>query len=437
MRRAFNAAGQGTHGQPAHEPRARRQRTVSPAIGRLMRWAVLVVFLLMVGLVGYTTYRSREEVSAVSVVSQKFGNINDADSVNGFAVLGELLEQRGNTVSKTTLLSPQLDQFEILLWFHEATQLPQPEAFERVQQWLEEDARRLLVFIGNDHNAKTEFMEQVYRNSTMEDRQWARLVSRRFMSRDLNDQLDSNALLPQQYRPVEYPRIAEGEFRSWFRVRSAPSGFVGRWEFAEDLVADEQIETTVELPAIRVDHYLKPLGDHELLIQCSNGDQDLPLVWTRELDYGGRVLVVSSASFLSNLGIVKPANRPLVDVVLNEIPTRRNVLVLHSGPGDVPLSSTPEDRMVKTWSWMKHGPFPVAILHVLAFAVLFCFARYPVFGRPKDMEFKPRNDFGLHLEEIGRLLRQSNRTEFARARVKHYFDVVKRSLIGRGPTKRS
>ena len=363
----------------------------------------------------------------------EFGDVKDTESVNGFAVFRQLLEDRGCDVTTTSLLTPKLDQQDVLIWLHNSYRLPQSEAFERVNEW-QVDNYGQLVFIGNDYNAKPTFLEDVYENSSVADRQWARVVSRMEMSREQED-LDY-VFMPGFNNDDRYIRFSDQFECDLFSVVNAPTGFLGTWTL-EDSEDEDQASPQPELPTIRVRNYLKPKGDYETLASCSNNARRLPLIWRKSESYRGETLVVSSASFLSNYGVTKPANGPLIDLVLDEIPANSKVLILQSGPNDVPLSSTPEDRIVKTWAWMKHGPFPIAILHVLALAVVFCFARFPVFGRAKEIEFRPRNDFGLHLEEIGRLLRGTRQQQYAESRVRHYFEVVKRSLIGRGPRGRS
>lgn len=412
-------------------------RSPSPPRGRRLRQQLLFVavaiLLVLLGLAGYSTYSQYRLESATNIVSARFGDMGDRSSVNGFAIFRSLLEQRGCRIDTTSLLTPQLDNHDVLIWLHNSDRLPQPAAFERVQQWMN-SRQGLVVFIGNDHNAKPEFVEEVYRNSNLQDRQWARVVSRMQMSREpLKLQRQEMGLAPT-ISPNDHRRFSSGSC-SWFRVKRAPDGFVGFWT-QETLPKGELPVDSGE--SIRVVNYLAPTIPHETLAWCTNGEESLPLIWKDQSNrYSGELLVVSSASFLTNYGATQPSNHDLLTLVANEIGGSRDVQVLQSGPGEVPLSSTPEDRMVKTWSWMEHGPFPIAVLHVLALAVVFCFARFPVFGRAKKIRFQPRNDFGLHLEEIGRLLRRSRQEDFARQTIQHYFDVIKRSLIGRGPTGRS
>jgi len=82
---------------------------------------------------------------------------------------------------------------------------------------------------------------------------------------------------------------------------------------------------------------------------------------------------------------------------------------------------------------MSQSPFPLLILHLILLTVVFCFARFPVFGRAQPVHFRPRNDFGEHLHEVGRLLKVRGQTQFAQEKLAQYEQVVRRFQRGRQP----
>lgn len=393
---------------------------------------------------GYVSYRGR----LLAEMRTAFGRSTDRSSLNGLSVLATVLQEQKHTVTRQSLISPSLDQYNVLIWAHASENLPQPEAFDRLEEWMSEG--RLVIFLGNDHNAESDFWKDVYLSSLPENREWARLVYRRIQAREFQNDDQENLLGPNVY-----PRLSV-EKGAWFDVVAAPNRFFGRYqmgdvgEFDLESWAGNRSEETEEnanqenaaqngLPVVRVHSYLSPNQNANVLLNCTNGSQTIPMMWQSKYDpevyddpmRSVNILVLSNASFLTNFGIVRAENHPLLQLFLDQIPQRSDIVFLETGPNSVPLSSTAEQRIVNLWCWMGRAPFPLVTLHVLLLAVIYCFARFPVFGRPKNVQFKARNDFGQHLAEVGRLLRKVNQPGFAQQKIDHYFQVVKKSLIGK------
>ena len=49
-------------------------------------------------------------------------------------------------------------------------------------------------------------------------------------------------------------------------------------------------------------------------------------------------------------------------------------------------------------------PINIVLLHATVAGILYCFAAYPIFGRPRELEQPRSTDFSLHTMAVGKLL---------------------------------
>ena len=65
-------------------------------------------------------------------------------------------------------------------------------------------------------------------------------------------------------------------------------------------------------------------------------------------------------------------------------------------------------------------PMDVILFHLCLLGILFCMARWPIFGRPRDPEREAPSDFGKHVDALGELLERTGDKNFASSRLLHY-----------------
>jgi len=380
-------------------------------------------------------------------VARKFGGFNDTQSVNGLGVLAQWFRAQGQQVSRAKLLTTQIEQYDLIIWTHIGEEPPQDPPLERLDAWMARGGR--LVFLGHDHDATLEYWRSVYRASPPGQRELARWAyrhelaqvsargTRRFGAWSMGQPYDS----PDA--PRRYPL---GSANRWWQVEGDE-----RTRFGQPTVSapesDEDPLTTpmpakppqhfVDLNAsgstcVNVRSWLQPQNaSAQITAYIEVGDRRVPAQWidrsSPQFGTPARDLwVISVPFFLTNFGILQPEYASFRDNFLREMAQRRRVLFLETGPGPVLLSSTPEQRVDRPWAWMTQAPFPLFALHAVALAVVFCFSKYPQFGRSKRVNFRPRNDFGQHLQEVGRLLRRAGSTDYARQKLEHYYQVLRR-----------
>jgi hypothetical protein len=71
-------------------------------------------------------------------------------------------------------------------------------------------------------------------------------------------------------------------------------------------------------------------------------------------------------------------------------------------------------------------PFSVILLQMAFLGLIFCAARFPIFGRPRELAPPPLSDFGRHIWALGQLLQRTRDRAYALSRVLHYQQHVRR-----------
>jgi hypothetical protein len=58
--------------------------------------------------------------------------------------------------------------------------------------------------------------------------------------------------------------------------------------------------------------------------------------------------------------------------------------------------------------------------------IVFCLARSPIFGRPRELPPDSPADFGKHVAALGQLLARTQDRHYAQARLAHYRQIAER-----------
>jgi hypothetical protein len=130
-----------------------------------------------------------------------------------------------------------------------------------------------------------------------------------------------------------------------------------------------------------------------------------------------RVLLVANGSFLLNLPLVNHENRKLAGKLIAATGEPGRVVFLESGSGGPPID--PADIDNSLWTLLGAWPLNAILLQLTAAGVIFCFARWPIFGRPKQPPAESTSDFAMHLVAVGGLLARTKDRGFAAERVLH------------------
>lgn len=325
-------------------------------------------------------------------------------SVNGTGVLGRMLEEAGFTVFSWGMLSPRLRQrADCIIWFPDDFQPPEEEVCDWLDEWLTQQPDRTLVYVGRDFDAALWYWRKIEPDASGEQKEEVR-----------RRKWEAKAAFLANLRTVTKPEECK-----WFTVKGgqkhqAVRSLEGSPEWTEGI---DPAKLGIEL-----NHRLVPSPKAEVVLE-SEGDM---LVSIEPIDKS-RVIVVANGSFLLNLPLVNHEHRKLAGRLIEALgPSDQTVVFLESGPaGAMVFSSDPTAGPPAGLEIFHIWPTSWILLHLAAVGVLFCFCRFPIFGRPRDPEPEGVSDFGRHVQALGELLQRSGDTDHAIARLNHYHKIAR------------
>jgi hypothetical protein len=303
------------------------------------------------------------------------------------------------------MLSPQLaKRADCIVWFPDDFRPPSREIVAWFERWLRESPGRTLIYVGRDFDAACAYWAKVGPNAP-ED-QAAEVKRRLSAARDRFQ--------------AERRWAAGSDDIAWFalerehRPRKVAS-LSGDDAWLEDVDAS-QVE-------IELHDRMKPNSWAEVLLK-SDGDALVAREWfSLRGGYGeSQLIAVVNGSFLLNLPLVNREHRKLAGKLIAEVGTpRRTVVFLESGHGGPKIhDEEPASRNRSGVDVLLMEPFRWIFLQLAVAGVLFCFARWPIFGTPRPAEKAETSDFGKHIQALADLLERSRDRAYARTRLLHY-----------------
>jgi hypothetical protein len=372
-------------------------------------------------------------------------------SVNGTAVLAGMFEDAGHRVSSWRRLSPRLEDFDVLVWAPDSFVPPDEETRDRLEEWLRNKPNRTLVYIGRDYDAAADYWSKIQPlappEQTME-------VGRR-LAKARADHAQARTALPKE------------QYARWFVARRGTGPkTVTQLEAADpawlDGVDPSKVEITLEGtldPPTVADipgRNRSDLLESEVLLR-SGGDALVTRVTDPSWD-GSQILVVANGSFLLNLPLVNHEHRKLAGKLIDQCGEPAEVAFLESGPEGLPAYDREPDTDYPTGAEVfTVWPLGAIALHLVVLGILFCFAEFPIFGRPlEDDGLSPavlvtaalgglagvlviasrreetdgESDFGNHIRAMGGLLQSTGDISYAQARLNDYQQHVRRDSGG-------
>jgi len=373
-------------------------QTRPPAAGFRRRPAV--VWMAFVGLVFLAAAGCAERMD--TVYGQRKG-VMATRSVNGTVVLGEMFEQAGHKIFSWFTLSPRLEQrAQCIVWFPDDFQPPSEDVCEWLEDWLLAAPGRTLIYVGRDFDAAVAYWRTI-RPGAPADQQAEvrrRLSAAKGDFRNRRGQLANSDdcrwfSIEGRYRPRTVrslqgePRWLEGVDPSQIEI-----------ELAGRLVPPEGTEVLLR-------------SKTDVLVARKPFPEEQPQ---------SQLIVVQNGSFLLNLQLVNHEHRKLAGKLIDQVgPPGQTVVFLESYPGG-PLISD-QDPSASTPSGLKIfniWPTNWILMQLAITGIIFCFWRFPIFGRPHQPEPDALTDFGKHIQALGELLQHTGDRGYATTRLLHY-----------------
>lgn len=328
------------------------------------------------------------------------------DSVNGTAVLARMFMAAGHEVTTATRLSPRMyETADCIVWAPNDFKPPLPEVRQWFDAWWRHSPERTLIYIGRDYDAAPGYWRAAI--SAAPPEQVAEMKHR--LTGDQNAFLSERGAMPLD------------EDAQWFTARGkrqhrqvhALSGDA-YWISGID---EKKIE-------IELNGRLVPPPTAHVLVE-SQGDA---IVSRQDMDNGGGLIVVVNGSFVLNLPLVNHENRKLAGLLVDEIGAiPRDVVFLESGPGGPPIwEDEPPEHAQTSLEILTVWPFNAIFSQLGALGLIFCYSRFPIFGRPRPLDAPRLSDFGRHIAALANLLRRTGDRAYAINRVAHYQQTVRR-----------
>jgi hypothetical protein len=137
------------------------------------------------------------------------------------------------------------------------------------------------------------------------------------------------------------------------------------------------------------------------------------------------VIVVTNGSFLLNLPLVNHEHRKLAGSLIDEVGVNRRVVFLEASGDPEVLDKEPEVSIPSGLDFLGVYPFNYILLQLAVAGMIFCFARLPIFGKPRDDQPTQLSDFGEHVSALGELLAKTGDYQFAASRLAHYQQIAR------------
>jgi hypothetical protein len=141
---------------------------------------------------------------------------------------------------------------------------------------------------------------------------------------------------------------------------------------------------------------------------------------------GNQIIVVTNGSFLLNLPLINREHRKLAGRLIAACGPPRKVAFLESNAFGPPiLDEEPGTGMPTGLEALIVWPIGCILMHLAVVGILYCFAGYPIFGRPQPLSPDAPTDFRKHADALGELLQRTNDTGYAMERLAQYQQTVR------------
>jgi hypothetical protein len=323
-------------------------------------------------------------------------------------------------VSSWGSLSPRLNtKADCIVWFPDDFRPPRPEVTSWLTRWLTDMPDRTLIYVGRDFDAAPSYWEFILPLAPNEEQKTL-----------IQDRLDKS----KDGFMVQRQRDDKKEECEWFTVdRTKPLLNVDKLQSnprsraTEDPFGESQDTAGPQwLDGVDVARVQIPLRDRivppkkaDILLQSGED-----MLVSRQLKNQSQLIVVANGAFLLNLPLVNHEHRKLAAALIAMVPqTEKNVVFLESGYGGPPICK--QDPTPPT-GWEMFGVWPTnwILFHFAVVGLLFCFARWPIFGRPRTDSLENESDFGRHVDALADMLKNSGDEQYATNKINSYRQMI-------------
>ncbi len=317
-----------------------------------------------------------------------------AGSVNGTDVFAAMFEDAGHEVYfRRTLVTSHMKAADIVVWFPDDRLAPSQKVCNWFEEWLSEEPDRTLIVVGRDFDAEPQYWEFHFSQQASGKPSNERGEASR---RQGKDQPPSRQRSPDKGGAKKNGDSDETQTHEcpWFVYESGDKTTI------RDLSGPGARNVEASQTRIELQTRLVPKKHTEVLLNSEAG----PLVsrMTTPAWNGGQIVFVANGSFLLNLTLINHEHRKLAGKLVAAVGRNAKVVFLESREGGPPIDPPPTDSSL--WTLFKGWPLGPILLQLAVAGTIFCFARWPIFGRAKQPPSPPMTDFSAHVAAVGELL---------------------------------
>jgi hypothetical protein len=349
-----------------------------------------------------------------------------ARSPAGTTVLAEMFTSAGHRVSTASRLSPRLmQQADVIVWFPDDFGPDSRQVAAWFDTWASYAPGRVLIYVGRDYDAVAHYWQKVQPLAPAVNQTEMKLREKDARRAHLRRK---TAEFPAAPGFGTSPEIPPG----WCRLlTTAPPRNVSKL-YGEPRWVQGMDASKLD---IQLESRIVPLLQHKVLLAANPDASDILVA--RCALRSGTLLLVANGSFLLNFPLVNKEHRKLAGRLIAEVgvPPRR-VVFLESTHGGPPVDTKDVQQGMRTGlEILSLEPLDLVFLHLGVVGLLFCLARLPLFGRPKDLEPAQQSDFGRHVTAAGRLLERTGDAAAAAERYRYYEQHVRHDASVLGHTR--
>lgn len=376
------------------------------------------LLVLTLGLAG-----CQDSSSVLTTYGQRRGEAGK--SVNGTRVLSDMFEAQGFRVYTWKYLSSRLDRYDAIVWAPNDFALPTTETREFFDQWLATESPKTLVYIGRDYDAAAAYWNDIWASAPAEQKLeiWRRraratgqhAAARLNMPQGADTTCEWFTVLREE--PPHVARDLSGPWADGIDPARTDIRVQGRL-LPPDAAELKKLLTSQVGNAAGFGYYRTPTFE----VLLADGDRPLVTRITKPGWGDSQILVITNGSFLLNMPLVNHEHRKLAGRLIEACQPGKKVAFLETGSGG-PSVSEADEQAPPPDSLRRRV---VLAAHWFILGLVYCFAIFPIFGRPKPLSHDSSSEFSQHVDALGELLEETRDVGFAHKQLAHYVPAGRR-----------
>lgn len=407
--------------------------------------------------------------------SREFGAVgsNARTSLNGLGIHKKMWEQAGAKCVTPASLSTRLESVDVIVLVSQTFDPPSLAAREWLEEWLQSEPGRTVIYFGRDFNAELYYFQHLVDSASLADKPLLQLELAKVQVKEIQSRIDASGQsvfcgwfnwdMNQPYRVVSSvdgpwaASLSSADKLDWpIRTRLQPPQSEMKNAIPNWLTTPKKkpaLPTGPVIPGINdedddddegklvyrskweaeeiesVDQWnslYDDLPESEVLLESSQGDALVFRLTSSERFGQGQVIVAINGAPFLNATSVKPAYGKVGAMIIDECPNANKVALLAYNSSGIQISLIEEiDARGFGLEMLVQWPLSAITIPACILGIVVCISLLPILGRPSELPKRSVSDFGMHIEALGDMIRDTNDEAYARQAVADYFRIVR------------